>query len=105
MVHCALSWRVDQATNLTRTQAGAAPAAGPDLANGPQPPEESRRADCKSSRLALRPRPAGVYVEFLPGGEMRIDGEVREDSQPVPPTEMIAPPTPKRSRARRAPLI
>ena len=49
----------------------------------PEPLEELITADKKISRLVYRLRLAGVPVDFLPGGEMRIDGETREDGQRV----------------------
>lgn len=52
----------------------------------PEPLEELMRADRKISRLVFRLHLAGVPVEFLPGGEMRIEGELREDGQPVQPS-------------------
>ena len=49
----------------------------------PEPLEELIRADGKISRLVFRLRLAGVAVDLLPGGEMRIEGEVRDDGEPV----------------------
>jgi hypothetical protein len=49
----------------------------------PEPLEELIRADLKIARLVYRLRQAGVVVDVLPGGNLRIEGEVREDGEPV----------------------
>ena len=49
----------------------------------PEPLEELMRADSKIARLVYRLRVAGIPVEIMPGGEMRIGGETREDGLPV----------------------
>jgi hypothetical protein len=49
----------------------------------PQPLEELVRAERDLSRLVYRLRLAGIAVDMLPGGGMRIEGERRDDGQPV----------------------
>ena len=49
----------------------------------PEPLDELIRADSKIARLVFRLRMAGVAVDFLPEGVMRIEGEIREDGEPV----------------------
>ncbi len=49
----------------------------------PEPLEELGRKERQISRLVFALRRQGTAVEFFPDGGMRIQGEIREDGQPV----------------------
>jgi hypothetical protein len=55
----------------------------------PEPLEELMRADRKIARLVFRLHCAGIGVQMLPNGEMVIDGERREDGEPVSVAHLV----------------